>query len=433
MASQNPRLYESLSCWHGVRVESRSSVEECCLAAGGAVGYNNVVSASRMYSAVVMFLSTVDKANHLVQSGLVINDQFVSVLPLSTPAKKVILPNVPLFISDKLIAQELSRFGKLVSPIKKIPLGCKSPLVKHLVSFRRLVFMVLRDGDEELDLVLKLRVERFECMVFVSSDTNMKCFRCGLTAHLVRACPEKLNDNTEEPAASVPASGVSAGAAPAADEPFPTALTTGEPAVDQPGDAITRSRGFLTRGSKITSTGGTGLLTFPVRVRNGCSFKVLLQSRAQKWTEKVYACCAYGDLLSKPSEIRQQTVSFFSKLYKSKWSEAREVEEGFFRDHSQLTRESAAVRDAELSLEELHEALQGMENGWLPGIDGLPVEFYKAFWSVLGQDVLSVLRSSICEGTLPLSCRKAVLTLLLKKGDLSELKNWRPVSVMHGL
>ncbi|XP_066512493.1 NACHT, LRR and PYD domains-containing protein 3-like [Hoplias malabaricus] len=33
---------------------------------------------------------------------------------------------------------------------------------------------------------------------------------------------------------------------------------------------------------------------------------------------------------------------------------------------------------------ELHEALQGMENGRAPAIDGLPAEFYKTFWSVIG-------------------------------------------------
>ncbi|KAL7886939.1 hypothetical protein AOLI_G00046600 [Acnodon oligacanthus] len=201
-----------------------------------------------MNSAVVMFLSTVDKDNELVQSGLVINDQFVSVLHLYTPAKKVILSNVPPFISDELIAQELSWFGKLVCPIKKIPLGCKSPLVKHFVLFGRLVFMVLRDDKEELQLVLKLRVKGFEYMVFVSSDTSMKCFRCGLTRHLVRACLEKLNANTgdagsaeqpgpaaAEPAVAIPpALGVSVRAALATDEPFPAALTAGEPAVNHP-------------------------------------------------------------------------------------------------------------------------------------------------------------------------------------------------------
>ncbi|KAL7824863.1 hypothetical protein SRHO_G00343720 [Serrasalmus rhombeus] len=86
-----------------------------------------------MNSAVVLFLKSVDLANDLVQSGVVINGR----------------------------AYELSRYGKVVSPIRKIPLGCKNPLIRHLVSFRRLVFMVLKDG-EDLDLVLKFRVDGFE-------------------------------------------------------------------------------------------------------------------------------------------------------------------------------------------------------------------------------------------------------------------------------
>ncbi|KAK3543864.1 hypothetical protein QTP70_030047, partial [Hemibagrus guttatus] len=47
-----------------------------------------------------------------------------------------------------------------------------------------------------------------------------------------------------------------------------------------------------------------------------------------------------------------------------------------------------------------------------------------------GQDVLDVLRDSVRRGELPLSCRRAVLTLLPKKGDLTNLKNWCPVSLL---
>ncbi|KAK3556668.1 hypothetical protein QTP70_012253, partial [Hemibagrus guttatus] len=50
----------------------------------------------------------------------------------SSPDKKVMLCNVPPFISDEAIGKELSRYGRMVSPIKKIPLGCKSPLTGHL-------------------------------------------------------------------------------------------------------------------------------------------------------------------------------------------------------------------------------------------------------------------------------------------------------------
>ncbi|KAK3548587.1 hypothetical protein QTP70_014794 [Hemibagrus guttatus] len=36
-----------------------------------------------------------------------------------------------------------------------------------------------------------------------------------------------------------------------------------------------------------------------------------------------------GDLLSEPTEIRKQTVSFYSKLYSSEWSGAQVVEDSF--------------------------------------------------------------------------------------------------------
>ncbi|KAK3557706.1 hypothetical protein QTP70_034952 [Hemibagrus guttatus] len=137
-----------------------------------------------------------------------------------------------------------------------------------------------------------------------------------------------------------------------------------------------------------------------------------------------------GDLLSEPTEIRKQTVRFYSKLYSSERSGAQIVEGSFLKDLPKLSEQAARELDRELTLAELHKALQGMENGRSPGIDGLPVEFYKAFWAVIGQDVLEVLRDSMNVGQLPLSCRRAILTLLPKKGDLTHLKNWSPVSLL---
>ncbi|KAK3553067.1 hypothetical protein QTP86_031169 [Hemibagrus guttatus] len=133
-----------------------------------------------------------------------------------------------------------------------------------------------------------------------------------------------------------------------------------------------------------------------------------------------------GHLLSEPTEICKQTVSFYSKLYSSEWSGAQVVEDSFLVGLPKLSERA----DRELSLEELHEALQRMENRRAPGIDGLPAEFYKAFWAVIGQDVLDVLWDSIWRGELPLSCRRAVLTLLPKKGDLTHLKKWCLVSLL---
>src|SRR4029434_5446957 len=113
-----------------------------------------ILSAARMNNAVVLFLRTTEMANEVVESGVSINGVFTSVLPLSTPSKRVTLSNVPPFIKDEVLLQTLSRHGKVVSQIKNIPIASKSPLLKHVMSFRRFVYMVLKDNKDELDLTL---------------------------------------------------------------------------------------------------------------------------------------------------------------------------------------------------------------------------------------------------------------------------------------
>lgn len=209
MTNQNTMSFNDLTRRHGVKVESKINVEQVCLAVGEIVGHDYIVSASRMNSAIVIFFKSIEKANEVVQSGVVLNGSLVSVLPLSSPSKKVILSNVPPFINDDILVQELSRYGKLVSSIKKIPLGCKSPLVKHLVSFRRQVFMVLKNGIDEIDLVFKFKIDGFDYTVFATSDTTIKCFNCSKIGHLVRDCPNKkenaaVNTSTEMGVSVVP-------------------------------------------------------------------------------------------------------------------------------------------------------------------------------------------------------------------------------------
>ncbi|KAJ4944112.1 hypothetical protein JOQ06_012657 [Pogonophryne albipinna] len=137
-----------------------------------------------------------------------------------------------------------------------------------------------------------------------------------------------------------------------------------------------------------------------------------------------------GQLLQESADIRQCAVEFYKELYRTEFQAEPEVAQSFYEGLPNVPEEDHAELEVELSAQELQEALQRMQSGKAPGIDGLPADFYKALWPVIGDDLLSVLRDSLSNGRLPLSCRRAVLTLLPKKGDLQEIKNWRPVSLL---
>ena len=66
--------------------------------------------------------------------------------------------------------------------------------------------------------------------------------------------------------------------------------------------------------------------------------------------------------------------------------------------------------------EECFRCLQLFEFNKSPGNDGLTVEFYKAFWNVVGDLVVESLNSAYEYGELSNSQKQASITLLERKG-----------------
>ncbi|CAM2114048.1 unnamed protein product [Caretta caretta] len=136
-----------------------------------------------------------------------------------------------------------------------------------------------------------------------------------------------------------------------------------------------------------------------------------------------------GTPLTDPEEMCGRACDFYTSLFSPDptdpdtcevlWEELPTVSVGN-RDRLELP----------LTLAEFSEALRRMPTNKSPGMDGLTVEFYRAFWDILGPDLVTVWAESLQSGVLPLSCRRAVLALLPKKGDLRDLRNWRPVSLL---
>ena len=138
-----------------------------------------------------------------------------------------------------------------------------------------------------------------------------------------------------------------------------------------------------------------------------------------------------GTVVNSPPEL----VECFSQFYSDLFS-AEPVD--FAAQDVLLSNVSAHLSPSErddceglLSVEECFTALQGMARRKAPGSDGLPMEFYLKFWSLLGSDLVRVLNSCFSAGRLSPSQCRSVISLSFKKGNRLDPKNWRPISLLN--
>ncbi|KAI3376859.1 hypothetical protein L3Q82_000115 [Scortum barcoo] len=226
----------------------------------------------------------------------------------------------------------------------------------------------------------------------------MKCFGCGAEGHLIRACPEARGETHLAPRARE-----------GSEHSAPQA-------------AVLEEERQAPRGGLRLEAGG------------GLRRLLGLETRAREAVEDARLLGRAGGgagLLRLPGEGRWRAPGSSGGPGRRTPS-PRAREGGPSRWRPPVPRAQAMIvnEHADLTLDELHVALMSLANGKAPGIDGIPVEFYKAFWPVVGEDMLEVFQESFQNGFLPQSCRRAVITLLPKKGDLQDLKNWRPVSLL---
>ena len=144
---------------------------------------------------------------------------------------------------------------------------------------------------------------------------------------------------------------------------------------------------------------------------------------------------AEGTLITDPQKIRQEIESFYSDLCKNDTlSPPKTILTSFLGnpDIPKLSQSDAQVCEGKLTISECFKSLQLFQNNKSPGNDGLTVEFYKAFWQVVGKIMVDSLNYSYDHGELSNSQKQAIITLIEKKDkDKRYLSNWRPISLIN--
>ncbi len=97
---------------------------------------------------------------------------------------------------------------------------------------------------------------------------------------------------------------------------------------------------------------------------------------------------------------------------------------------SKLTQAEQAQLDVPLSVEELDKALKEANQKSAPGIDGFSYRFISEHWHVYRIPLFNTATEGLENGGLPTSFMTAKIKLIPKKGNTSQIKNWRPISLL---
>ena len=125
--------------------------------------------------------------------------------------------------------------------------------------------------------------------------------------------------------------------------------------------------------------------------------------------------------ITNPKDILQEEERFFRQIYTSTNTDpdCPDFNE-FFEIENALSEELAETCEGAMSISECERALKFMENNKAPGTDGLTPEFYRYFWDILGSYMVNSFNYAFQNGSLSISQRQGVISLIPKKKKNTE-------------
>jgi exonuclease III len=141
-----------------------------------------------------------------------------------------------------------------------------------------------------------------------------------------------------------------------------------------------------------------------------------------------------GKTISGQEEILNECVNFYENLYKCSIDENINIPEFLDTIHIKniVDNDKKMFCENKITYDECkHVIFECMKLNKTPGIDGIPLEFYRIFWDAIGNFVVNMYEENFTMGKLSDSQRKSILTLVFKGNDREFLKNYRPISLMN--
>ncbi len=134
-----------------------------------------------------------------------------------------------------------------------------------------------------------------------------------------------------------------------------------------------------------------------------------------------------GVLSTNQDAIKAEISGFYQQLYIEDTT-CRLLLDGLA--FSSISPEEASWLERPFEEEEICKVVSNMNGDKAPGLDGFPMSFYHACWPILRSDVLAVFSEFHEYGSFVRSLNATFLSLIPKKANAVEVKDYRPISLV---
>lgn len=160
------------------------------------VGAHNIVYASKIgKNRLCVYLKTDEAVRILVRDqGIAVRGIFVTCRRYISTSVRVLLSSVIPDISNQDLLTELTKYGRIMSPIQNLHIGSSHADLKHVLSFRRVLYMSFKDNTE-LPESFQLTHDGTIYTIYISRG-DITCHKCHQVGHVSRNCKVIANEKS---------------------------------------------------------------------------------------------------------------------------------------------------------------------------------------------------------------------------------------------
>ncbi|XP_057793273.1 uncharacterized protein LOC131009888 [Salvia miltiorrhiza] len=135
--------------------------------------------------------------------------------------------------------------------------------------------------------------------------------------------------------------------------------------------------------------------------------------------------------IEKPKEVKREVKAHFEAQFRERSRVRPLLPEDFV--HKKIPDNTREWLDIPFTEDEIKTAVWNCEGGKSPGPDGFNFNFMKKCWGIIKGDLLEVMKEFHAHGKLARGYNPPFIALISKKEDASELKEFRPISLINCL